>query len=63
MRISYNTNRSGIRTAHAISGNGIYDFSESNDLVATNPSRVRKLNCKLEKWLLHTGAKMPVKKE
>ena len=38
------------------------DLSETNDLAATKPARVRKLNGKLEEWLVRTEAKMPVEK-
>lgn len=38
------------------------DLSEANDLAASKPARVRKLNGKLEEWLVRTEAKMPVEK-
>ena len=38
------------------------DPSETSDLTSALPSRVKKLNRKLEIWLEQTGAKMPVEK-
>ncbi|HBE43435.1 MAG TPA: sulfatase, partial [Bacteroidales bacterium] len=38
------------------------DPSETRNLSSINNSRVRKLNNKLEKWLIETEAKMPVEK-
>ncbi|HCI55544.1 MAG TPA: sulfatase [Bacteroidales bacterium] len=38
------------------------DISETNDLASTKSHRVRKLNRKLEEWLVQTEARMPVEK-
>jgi len=38
------------------------DPSETRDLTSAMPSKVKKLNRKLENWLARTGAKMPVEK-
>ena len=37
------------------------DISETTDLAASEPAKVRELNEKLVAWLRHTNAKMPVK--
>jgi arylsulfatase A-like enzyme len=38
------------------------DISESNDLASSKPSKVKKLNRKLEEWLVHAEARMPLEK-
>jgi arylsulfatase A-like enzyme len=38
------------------------DISESHDLASSKPSKVKKLNRKLEEWLVRTEARMPLEK-
>ena len=39
-----------------------HDLSETKDLSTQYPKNVHELNAKLEKWLIHTNAKLPILK-